>query len=481
MVPAAQASSRPHCAASISGPQGSASDILVVCIPGVPAYLNTVNLHFGENPSQAKEPQVTNSEPEDFLPLAPRQGVPVALPFRPERQRGGREVEGRPSPALPGRMEAPLSGTALLNVAELVSPRSMMQLPTWSQAARQAVQSAHPALDVSSGSIRGRKVCLTWRERAREMAVQEEQIGRLPSAGEQLTLQECKRLCDRARTVLQREPNVVPVRAPVTIVGNVTGQFFDLLNIFGLSGPLPETSYLFLGGYVDRGYDSCRTISLLLLMKARYPNRITLLRGSHESRTISQIYNFYDQCVRRYHPYGGEVWQHFTDCFDYLPLAANVEGAVFCVHGGLSPYLDTLDQIREVDRFREVPLEGLMHDLLWTDPYEGEGWHAVGRVIDFSFGRDITESFLQMSGCSLLARAHQLVMEGFSFCQDGRCLTVFSAPNYCGKYGNEGAVVHVDDHLQWTPTTFGAAGVWPAAVEIHQHHGMLGDIPVRFQ
>lgn len=121
-----------------------------------------------------------------------------------------------------------------------------------------------------------------------------------------------------------------------------------------------------MGDYVDRGYYSIETVSLLLTLKVRYPNRLTILRGNHESRQITQVYGFYDETVRKYG--NCNVWKLLTDLFDYMPLAAIVENQIFCLHGGLSPSLETLDEIKHLQRVQEVPHDGPMSDLLWSDP-----------------------------------------------------------------------------------------------------------------
>lgn len=164
-----------------------------------------------------------------------------------------------------------------------------------------------------------------------------------------------------------------------------------------------------MGDYVDRGFYSVETIILLVCLKIKYPSRITLLRGNHESRQITQVYGFYDECLRKYG--NANVWKMFTDLFDFLPLCALVENQILCMHGGLSPGLDSLDDIKHLDRFQEVPHEGPMCDLLWSDPDERSGWGISPRGAGYTFGLDISESFNRKNGLSLVARAHQLVME----------------------------------------------------------------------
>ena len=179
-----------------------------------------------------------------------------------------------------------------------------------------------------------------------------------------------------------------------------------------------------MGDYVDRGYFSVETVTLLVALKIRYPQRITILRGNHESRQITQVYGFYDECLRKYG--NANVWKFFTDLFDYLPLTALIDNQIFCLHGGLSPSIDTLDNIRALDRIQEVPHEGPMCDLLWSDPDDRCGWGISPRGAGYTFGQDISEAFNHNNGLTLIARAHQLVMEGYNWSQDRNVVTIFS-------------------------------------------------------
>lgn len=178
------------------------------------------------------------------------------------------------------------------------------------------------------------------------------------------------------------------------------------------------------GDYVDRGYYSVETVTLLVALKIRYPERITILRGNHESRQITQVYGFYDECLRKYG--NANVWKYFTDLFDFLPLTALIDSQIFCLHGGLSPSIDTLDNIRALDRIQEVPHEGPMCDLLWSDPDDRCGWGISPRGAGYTFGQDISEAFNHNNGLTLVARAHQLVMEGYNWSQDRNVVTIFS-------------------------------------------------------
>ncbi|KAF7333050.1 Serine/threonine-protein phosphatase [Mycena venus] len=214
------------------------------------------------------------------------------------------------------------------------------------------------------------------------------------------------------------------------------------------AGNSPDTNYLFMGDYVDRGYHSVETVSLLLSLKLRYRDRITLLRGNHESRQITQVYSFYDECLRKYG--NANVWRYFTDLFDFLPPTALVDNQIFCLHGGLSPSIDTLDHVRSIDRVQEVPHEGPMCDLLWSDPDDRCGWGISPRGAGYTWGQDISEAFNHNNGLTLVARAHQLVMEGYNWTHDRNVVTIFSAPNYCYRSGNQAAIMEIDERLSYS-------------------------------
>lgn len=282
---------------------------------------------------------------------------------------------------------------------------------------------------------------------------------------------------------------------------------------------MPDTNYLFMGDFVDRGFYSLESFLLLLCLKVRYPDRITLIRGNHESRQITTVYGFYDECLRKYG--SANVWRYCCEVFDYLALGALVlgtssaldsssqdssmealdedlevdvrdskngiiaqtkrgqlagdpagssptgtpsktgpsgtgatsdsdgstgsTGAVLCVHGGLSPLVQYVDGIRLLDRKQEVPHEGSMCDLLWSDPDDIMGWGLSPRGAGFLFGSDIVKKFNHINDLSLIARAHQLVMEGFKEMFDCTIVTVWSAPNYCYRCGNVAAILELGE------------------------------------
>eukprot|EP00127_Corallochytrium_limacisporum_P005222 Clim_evm39s201 gene=Clim_evmTU39s201 len=257
---------------------------------------------------------------------------------------------------------------------------------------------------------------------------------------------ELKKLCDRVIDLLIEECNVQPVSAPVTICGDIHGQFYDLKALFETGGKVPDTKYIFMGDYVDRGHFSLETWTYLLALKAKWPDRIILLRGNHESRQITQAYGFYDECQTKYG--NANAWKYCTQVFDYLTIAAIIDGEVLCVHGGLSPDVPTLDQIRTIERDREIPHTGAFCDLMWSDPGDIETWSVSPRGAGWLFGSKVTSEFAHFNRLSLICRAHQLVQEGYKYMfPDENLVTVWSAPNYCYRCGNVASILAIDAQL----------------------------------
>lgn len=152
---------------------------------------------------------------------------------------------------------------------------------------------------------------------------------------------ELRQLCDEVKNLLKEESNVVMIKAPVVIFGDIHGQFQDLLEMLKVGGPLPETNYCFMGDFVDRGYYSVETFTYLMILKFKYPDQVTLLRGNHESRNVSNVYGLYDEVLRKYG--NANPWRYFTEVFDCLNIAALINGSIMCVHGGLSPLCRSID------------------------------------------------------------------------------------------------------------------------------------------
>ena len=258
---------------------------------------------------------------------------------------------------------------------------------------------------------------------------------------------EIQLICMKAREVFLSQPSLLKLKAPIKVVGDVHGQFNDLLRILKLSGDPSKVGYLFLGDYVDRGKQSLETILLLLLYKIKYPQTFFMLRGNHESSQVTKIYGFYDECKRRCGT--SKVWKYFVDCFNSLPFAGIINDKIFCVHGGISPFLQDMKQIDKILRPTDIPQDGLLTDLLWSDPEKTIlDWQPnTDRGVSCYFSKKNVSHFCKKFQFDLIIRGHMVVEEGYEFFGKKRLVTIFSAPNYCGEFNNWGAVMDVDKDL----------------------------------
>jgi len=256
---------------------------------------------------------------------------------------------------------------------------------------------------------------------------------------------EVRQICQKAGEIFLSQDAFLDLEAPIKICGDIHGQYHDLLRMFEMGGFPPESNYLFLGDYVDRGTQSVETIILMLVYKCMYGENFFMLRGNHECAAITRIYGFYDECKRRYNI---KMWKQFVDVFNKLPFCAVIDDKIFCVHGGLSPEMNNFNQVKNIARPTDVPDVGLVCDFLWADPDSDlSGWAENDRGVSFVFGPDIVEGFLKKFDFDLVVRAHQVVADGYEFFAGRRLITLFSAPNYCGEFDNSGAMMTVDDTL----------------------------------
>jgi diadenosine tetraphosphatase ApaH/serine/threonine PP2A family protein phosphatase len=263
-------------------------------------------------------------------------------------------------------------------------------------------------------------------------------------------------LLDSAVNLLQNRKALVCMSDPVVIAGDLHGSIVDLIRILR---KFPEyqtdTSLLFLGDYVDRGSHSVAVMVLLLALLCKYPSRVFLLRGNHEFAHINEIYGFFDEVMCLYD--SKELWCQFQTVFSYFPLAAVIDDHVFCVHGGLSPDLDGLDQISElvlpIDDYFE---NALVADLVWSDPTEMvPDFESNSRGSGVSFGTRAVKAFLSGCGLKVMVRAHQCVGEGWRTFADHCGVTLFSSSDYCKLQHNRAAVIRVveDSKLEFTCLT----------------------------
>ncbi|XP_065051782.1 serine/threonine-protein phosphatase 5-like [Rhopilema esculentum] len=247
----------------------------------------------------------------------------------------------------------------------------------------------------------------------------------------------------------------IPETNKFTVCGDIHGQYYDLLNIFDMNGiPSKENPYLFNGDFVDRGSFSVEVILTLFGFKLLYPDFFFMARGNHESSTMNQMYGFEGEVKSKYSSSMAEL---FTEVYNLLPLAHVINGKILAMHGGLfSEDGVKLNDIKAIDRNRQPPESGLMCDLLWSDPQPQNGRSPSKRGVGTMFGPDVTFKFCKENGLDYIIRSHEVKEEGYEVAHEGKCITVFSAPNYCDQMGNKGAYITLDKTLKPKFTSFAA-------------------------
>lgn len=231
----------------------------------------------------------------------------------------------------------------------------------------------------------------------------------------------------------QKQPSLVDIHIPddakFTICGDIHGQFYDLMNIFQINGlPSPTNPYLFNGDFVDRGSFSVECIFTLFGFKLLYPNHFFMSRGNHESINMNQMYGFTGEVMEKY---SSQMSSMFTHVYNWLPLCHCLNKRVLVMHGGLFSRDDvTLDELREINRNRQPPEEGLMCELLWSDPQPQPGRGPSKRGVAIQFGPDVTHNFCKRNNLDYVVRSHEVKLLGYEEAHEGKCITVFSAPNY---------------------------------------------------
>ncbi|EAL48215.2 Ser/Thr protein phosphatase family protein [Entamoeba histolytica HM-1:IMSS-B] len=254
-------------------------------------------------------------------------------------------------------------------------------------------------------------------------------------------------LCQKVRNEMMSEPvllNLV-ITNKIVVLGDLHGQYFDLIRHFQSNGIPPDITYLFLGDYVDRGKFGIEVLCLLYALKVKYPRFIFICRGDHECARINRRNLFYHECIYKYGTL--HIWNAFVSTFNVMPFAAIINNKIFCVHGGISPLLKYVTQLRRIERPVDIPKEGLLRDLLWSDfDVEQVGFaHNERREVSFVFGVKELNQFLDDNNLEYIIRGHEVVKEGFIV--EGRCVTVFSACQYAGIFDNKGATVCIDSDL----------------------------------
>lgn len=264
-------------------------------------------------------------------------------------------------------------------------------------------------------------------------------------AGKQIQEPELYELLTKLQEILFTENNIIEVSSPVFICGDIHGQLYDLFELFDAAAPngISNQKFLFMGDYVDRGHFSIETFAYLAAHKVKYPNQFFLLRGNHECRKVNESYGFYDQTLLNYGHSG--VWMLANETFDLLPMAALVDGKVFSIHGGLSPDVTFCESVALLDRQDELPRDGPLCDLCWSDPdADVDDYEKSQRGAGFIFGERQVKEFCYNNGLNLITRSHQLAMNGYEWFFDHQLITVWSAPNYMYRSKNKATVLKYD-------------------------------------
>jgi diadenosine tetraphosphatase ApaH/serine/threonine PP2A family protein phosphatase len=254
-----------------------------------------------------------------------------------------------------------------------------------------------------------------------------------------LILDQLSICCD----IFHSESSLLNLHGSFTIVGDLHGNFTDLLRIFDRSGYPPSTSYLFLGDLIDRGPNSVEVLLLLFALKILYKDQIYFVRGNHECASICGTFGFKTECEVKL---GLTVYEKFIDCFSFLPFAATVNSKILCVHGGISADVRSLKEIEELKRPMVSSESPISNGIVWSDPRAGaSGFDPSERGLGAAFNGVVLDNFLKENGLSLLVRGHEMCVNGYEwpFGVEGKCLTVFSSSDYCGV-GNSSAVVKVE-------------------------------------
>ena len=264
-----------------------------------------------------------------------------------------------------------------------------------------------------------------------------------------LSEEEIKFLLEKSKEIFLAQPTVLKLKAPITICGDIRGNFTSLKKVFELSGEPKDKNYVFLGNYINRGHNSLECLCLLLAYKIKYKDTFNILRGHYDDEHLCKNYGFEEECQKKT---TSKIYEQITALLDCLPLAATLEDKIFLVHGGISPQLKTLAQIDEIQRPIVVPEEGLVCDLIWSVPGKdmNDDWTKNNRGAGKLFGEKPLNEFLEKNGLTMLCRGHTIIKEGYEYLWGKKLLTIFTCPKFCPNEG-KGAIMEVDSNLKFEP------------------------------
>lgn len=256
-------------------------------------------------------------------------------------------------------------------------------------------------------------------------------------------------LMDASIIALQAQPSLIRIQGPITLIGDIHGNFHDLIRIFGFNKYPPHTNYLFFGDLVDRGLFSIEVVVFVFALLCKYPENVYIIRGNHEFEAMNSLYGFRGEVLAE--GYTEEIWTKINRTFDYLPIAAIVDNKYFCVHGGLSPQLNKVEDINAISKPLSDYADTIVSDLVWSDPDPVVNDYQFSlRGCGYKFGNEQIKTFLENNELEAIIRAHQCVMNGVEKFGKTELYTLFSCSNYCLCTENCSGYIQVDESSKMT-------------------------------
>ena len=252
---------------------------------------------------------------------------------------------------------------------------------------------------------------------------------------------EALRVIQRVELLIRKENQLLHLESPITLVGDLHGQFLDLLRILQTNGIPPAKKFLFLGDIVDRGEFSFDILFFLFLLKINYPDNIYFIRGNHEFKSLSSTCGFMDEIIQKFSDI--VIFNAFQEVFNYMPIAALINEKILCIHGGLGPNFTSIEQINKIPRpLYEFGENEAADEILWSDPSNSiEEYGPSLRGAGCTFGKKVVDEFCKNNNIEMIIRGHECVMNGFEKFFDGKLITLFSASNSTGSVNNDAAVI----------------------------------------
>ncbi|OHT00006.1 Ser/Thr protein phosphatase [Tritrichomonas foetus] len=259
-------------------------------------------------------------------------------------------------------------------------------------------------------------------------------------------------LCQAVTDIFKDGPSLLELQSPIIVVGDIHGHVLDFFRIFKKYGIPENQKYLFLGDLVDRGEFAVETIIIAFAFKVIYPDNFYIIRGNHEFEFLCSQCGFSKQIADIYGP---ALFDKFLAAFSYMPISALIDKNIVCVHGGLGPSTFSINQLKSIERPIHDFTDDFLNAILWSDPTNStDQFIPSTRGTGYLFGESALKEFVDQNNLKLLVRAHECVMGGIEMNFENKCMTVFSASNYCGLMNNQSAILNVTSPDSYEVVTF---------------------------